>query len=87
MCTVSKSSLNAVKALKAADADVKGMIAIFSYGFTIALENFNAANVQLHTLSNYESLLKEALQTNFITDTQLNILSSWNDNPAEWTTN
>lgn len=87
LISTGKSSLNAVKALKAADADVKGMIAIFSYGFTIALENFNAANVQLHTLSNYESLLKEALQTNFITDTQLNILSSWNDNPAEWTTN
>ena len=85
LISTGKSSLNAVKALKEADADVKGMIAIFSYGFKVAIENFSKAHVQLHTLSNYESLLKEALETNYITDSQLEVLSTWNANPSEWT--
>lgn len=84
LISTGKSSLNAVKALEEAEADVKGMIAIFSYGFQVALENFTKAQVQLHTLSNYESLLKKALETNYITDKQLEILSSWNANPSEW---
>ncbi|WP_115463248.1 orotate phosphoribosyltransferase [Winogradskyella aurantiaca] len=84
LISTGKSSLNAVKALKDAEADVKGMIAIFSYGFNVALENFKAANVQLHTLSNYDSLLNEALETNYITNKQLEVLSSWNNNPSEW---
>lgn len=84
LISTGKSSLNAVKALKDAEADVKGMIAIFSYGFNVAQENFKAANVQLHTLSNYDSLLNEALETNYITNKQLEVLSSWNNNPSEW---
>ena len=60
------------------------MIAIFSYGFKVAIENFKDENVQLHTLSSYESLLKEALETNYITDIQRNVLSSWNANPEKW---
>lgn len=87
LISTGKSSLNAVKALKNAEADVKGMIAIFSYGFKVAVENFKSANVQLHTLSNYDSLLNEALATNYITKEQLEVLSSWNNNPSEWSPN
>jgi orotate phosphoribosyltransferase len=84
LISTGKSSLNAVKALHQAQADVKGMIGIFSYGFKVATDNFETAQVQLHTLSNYESLLKEALETNYINDSQLEVLSSWNANPSEW---
>ena len=85
LISTGKSSLNAVNALKAAEVDVKGMIAIFSYGFEVAAKNFEKANVQLHTLSNYESLLHKALETNYITNQQLEVLSTWNSNPSEWT--
>lgn len=84
LISTGKSSLNAVKALKEAEAEVKGMIAIFSYGFKVAVDNFIADNVNLHTLSNYESLLEKALKTNYITPKQLDILSDWNKNPSEW---
>lgn len=78
------SSLNAVKALKEVGANVKGMVAIFSYGFEVANSNFKNESVTLHTLSNYESLLEEALDTKYINAKEQNILSVWNSNPSEW---
>ena len=87
LISTGKSSLNAVKALKAAEVNVKGMVAIFSYGFDIANTNFKNDNVTLHTLSNYESLLEQALDTKYISAKQLETLSQWNANPAEWNAN
>tara|TARA_R100001369_G_scaffold86750_1_gene121612 strand:+ start:1985 stop:2629 length:645 start_codon:yes stop_codon:yes gene_type:complete len=87
LISTGKSSLNAVLALKEADVKVKGMIAIFSYGFDIAAKNFADANVELHTLSNYENLLEQALDTNYITKKQQDILTQWNANPSEWNAN
>ena len=80
-----KSSLNAVRALKDFGVNVKGMVAIFSYGFEVASNNFEEEKVTLHTLSNYESLLEEALDTKYITSKEQAVLTSWNDNPSEWT--
>ncbi|WP_055442836.1 orotate phosphoribosyltransferase [Lacinutrix himadriensis] len=84
LISTGKSSLNAVRALKEAKVNVKGMVAIFSYGFAIADENFKEENVTLHTLSNYENLLEQALDTKYITEDQLKTLSDWNANPSEW---
>lgn len=84
LISTGKSSLNAVKALKEAGAEVEGMVAIFSYGFDIAHQNFKNANVELHTLSNYENLLEQALDINYINKDELETLSLWNANPSEW---
>lgn len=84
LISTGKSSLNAVKALQEAGANVKGMVAIFSYGFDVATNNFEEANITLHTLSNYESLLEQALDTKYITSKEQAILAHWNSNPSEW---
>lgn len=86
LISTGKSSLNAVKALKAAGANVKGMVAIFSYGFDIAASNFETENISLLTLSNYDSLLQQAVKTRYITEQDLETLSAWNANPSEWNT-
>lgn len=87
LISTGNSSLNAVRALKEANVNVKGMVAIFSYGFDIASNNFKTENVTLSTLSNYQSLLEEALQSEYITAKELDILTSWNSNPSEWNGN
>lgn len=87
LISTGKSSLNAVMALKEAQVEVLGMVAIFTYGFEIAKQNFEGSNIKLHTLSNYESLLNKALHTNYITNQQVHLLSQWNANPSGWTTN
>jgi orotate phosphoribosyltransferase len=52
------SSLKAVEALREAGAEVLGMVAIFSYGFELAAENFRKAGVTLHTLTSYHILVQ-----------------------------
>ena len=86
LISTGKSSLNAVEALKSAAVNVKGMAAIFTYGFERSKTNFEEKNIELHTLSNYEALLEQALDTGFINDKELNVLSQWNSNPSKWDT-
>ena len=87
LISTGKSSLNAVKALQKAEANIKGMVAIFSYGFDVANKNFNETEINLHTLGNYESLLEQALDTRYINQEQQDILALWNANPSEWNAN
>ncbi len=84
LISTGKSSMNAIKALKEADATVKGMVAIFSYGFSIAQETFDAHNLDFTTLSNYDALLEQALDSNYVTEKELETLEAWRVNPSEW---
>ncbi|APZ44786.1 orotate phosphoribosyltransferase [Polaribacter reichenbachii] len=84
LISTGNSSLNAVAALKEAGAVVKGMVAIFSYGFDVATKNFEEKNVNLKTLSNYENLLEQALDSNYISEKELLTLQQWRANPSEW---
>ncbi len=84
LISTGKSSLNAVKALEAAGANVKGMLAIFSYGFDIASTNFEAQNVTLNTLGNYDYLIEKATEINYIKEDQKQTLMDWKVNPSKW---
>lgn len=84
LISTGKSSLQAVEALKAAGAEVEGMVAIFTYGFDVSTENFKNAEVQLNTLGNYETLLELAATKNYITQEEQETLKEWRKNPAEW---
>lgn len=84
LISTGNSSLNAVAALKEAGAVVKGMVAIFSYGFDIATKNFEDKNINLKTLSNYDNLLEQALDSNYISQKELKTLQEWRNNPSEW---
>ena len=84
LISTGKSSLNAVNALKTSNADVKGMIAIFTYGFETATKNFEESKVQLHTLSDYHYLLQQAVETEYIKESQLNTLMEWRLAPDQW---
>lgn len=84
LISTGKSSLAAVEALETAGATVKGMVAIFSYGFQVSKDNFSEKGINLYTLSNYENLLEQALDTGFINEKELEVLSKWNANPAQW---
>jgi orotate phosphoribosyltransferase len=84
LISTGNSSLLAVDALKEAGANVKGMAAIFSYGFDIATENFKNANVDLFTLSNYENLLPLAVAKSYITEEEEITLQEWRKSPSTW---
>jgi orotate phosphoribosyltransferase len=85
LISTGKSSLNAVRALKdEAQANIKGLVAIFSYGFTDAHENFKNEYIDCYTLSNYENLINEAYNTRYISQDDLNLLKSWHLDPKQW---
>jgi orotate phosphoribosyltransferase len=84
LISTGNSSLLAVEALMEAGANVKGMLAIFSYGFDIADENFKKANVNLNTLSNYEHLLELAVEKQYITEEEQTTLQEWRKSPSTW---
>lgn len=78
------SSLKAVEALREAGAVVKGMVAIFTYDFKTAEDNFEAAKCQLITLSDYNILMDEALKNNYITEKDVDSLKKWREAPDKW---
>lgn len=78
------SSLKAIDALRQADLQVKGLIAIFTYGFKIAHDNFMNAECPYVTLTNYDTMLNKALDTNLISESNLVSLKEWKENPSEW---
>jgi orotate phosphoribosyltransferase len=87
LISTGKSSLSAVEALRAAGCDVKGMVAIFNYNLEKAIENFKNANCRLYTLSDYDHLIKHAVESNYVTDKDLKSLQKWRENPEEWGNN
>jgi orotate phosphoribosyltransferase len=78
------SSLKAVTALKEAGARVLGMLAIFTYDFPVATENFEEAGVRLNTLSDYHHLLEQASTQGAILDEQIELLKDWRKDPSSW---
>jgi orotate phosphoribosyltransferase len=84
LISTGNSSLMAVEALIEAGAKVKGMLAIFTYGFAVAEENFKNAGVELHTLSNYENLLNLAVSKNYISEKEQVTLQEWRKSPSTW---
>ncbi len=80
------SSLKAVDAIRKDGSEVLGMIAIFTYGFPVAEQKFKAAKVKLTTLCNYESVLGEALSTNYIGEDDMETLKEWRESPSTWKT-
>ncbi|NNE28386.1 MAG: orotate phosphoribosyltransferase [Saprospiraceae bacterium] len=78
------SSLKAVDALRAANAEVKAVVAVFSYGFDKASQAFEEAGCPFETLSNYNILIQEASKQNYIHADQIETLTAWRRNPMDW---
>lgn len=78
------SSLTALKALRDAKCNVLGMVAIFTYGFETAEQNFKENKCKLITLSDYNTLITTAESDNFIAESDVKSLAEWRKNPSEW---
>ena len=78
------SSLAAKDALVKTGADIQGMVAIFSYNFPKARKAFEDANVELTTLSNYETLIQVAAETGYVRESDIEVLKDWRFSPATW---
>ena len=78
------SSLTAVEALREAGCDVKGLVAIFTYEFDIALKNFDNADCAFVTLTDYEHLIDQAVKLDYINASDVSSLKEWRKSPDTW---
>lgn len=84
LISTGKSSLEAVDALLKCNVHIAGMVAIFSYNFTKSRRSFEYADVELHTLSNYDALLDVASQTGYVKEEDVAMLREWRFDPEKW---
>lgn len=84
LVSTGKSSLAAVEALKSGGLEVKGMVAIFSYKLQKAIDNFKNAKCNLFTLADYDVLIQQAIENNYISEEDLKSLIDWRKNPQVW---
>ena len=78
------SSLKAVKALEEVGCTVNGMAAIFTYGFDLSVQNFKNAKCDLVTLSDYDNLIEQAMDTGYVSDEEIDTLKKWREAPDQW---
>ena len=78
------SSLKAVEALREKGCLVKGMAAIFTYGFEESVQNFKKAKCRLETLTNYDTLIETAVKKEYINEKDLDSLKKWRQKPKTW---
>jgi orotate phosphoribosyltransferase len=78
------SSLKVVQEIRKVDAIVLGMIAIFSYEFPTAVENFEKNNCKLYTLAKFSDLINVALSEGYITDIEAKQIDAWHKNPQDY---
>jgi orotate phosphoribosyltransferase len=84
LVSTGKSSLEAVEALKSGGLEVKGMVAIFSYKLQKAIDNFKNAKCTLFTLADYDVLIQQAIENNYISEDDLKSLIDWRKDPQAW---
>lgn len=84
LVSTGKSSLIAVRALREKGCIVKGMAAIFTYGLQVAADNFAAEDVELVTLTDYDTLVQVAQQHEYVRPEDFDSLAAWRQNPERW---
>ncbi|HSN61161.1 MAG TPA: orotate phosphoribosyltransferase [Ferruginibacter sp.] len=84
LISTGKSSLQVCEVLQQAGVEVIGMVSIFNYGFPQAEEAFEKAGIPFISLTNYEVLIKLAIEKGIIKEEELNSLLNWRNSPAEW---
>ncbi len=78
------SSLRAIEHLKEFGCSVKGMISIFTYNFKVAQETFKKNKLQVHSLSNFDTLIQIALEKEYISEKDFEQLKAWHKDPETW---
>lgn len=84
LISTGQSSLSAVDALINAQAEVLGMVAIFTYGLPQARQNMEDAKVSISTLSDFDTLIQQAISEGLLHHSKTELLENWKQNPHQW---
>jgi len=84
LISTGKSSLQVVEVLKAAGAEIVGMISIFNYGFEAATTACANAGVKTSSLTNYPTMIELAIEKGLVTADTKDTLLNWSKDPTNW---
>ncbi|WP_295233876.1 orotate phosphoribosyltransferase [Sediminibacterium sp.] len=84
LISTGKSSLQVVDVLKAAGAEIVGMISIFNYGFEAATTACANAGVKTSSLTNYPTMIELAIEKGLVTADTKETLLNWSKDPSNW---
>lgn len=77
------SCIEVVDALREAGAEVLGVISIFTYGMKKGLERLEAAKVENHSLSNFNTLVDVAVEEKYVAPEDAARLRKFMSNPQD----
>lgn len=78
------SAISVVEALQFIDARVLAVFCIFTYGFDKSVQRFDKIDVPIHTLTDYMTLIKVAVEHDYIDEDDLELLNRWRMKPETW---
>lgn len=84
LVSTGKSSLQVVEVLKQQGLNVVGMVSIFNYGFPVAAEAFAKAGIAYHSLTNFPTLIRLAIEKGIVGAQEEEILLKWSQDPSNW---
>ncbi|OIJ17773.1 orotate phosphoribosyltransferase [Anaerobacillus alkalidiazotrophicus] len=76
------SVITTKEALLEAGVNVLGVVAIFTYGLEKGNKQLEDAELEYYTITDYSTLIEVANERKMITDTDLEKLKKWRNNPA-----
>lgn len=77
------SVLEVVDVLREAGAEVLGIVSIFTYGMKKGIERLAAANVENHSLTNFDKIAEVAAAEGYIKDSDIKRLIAFRNNPSD----
>lgn len=77
------SVIDVVEALREADAEVLGVVSIFTYGMQKGLDRMAAANVINYSLTDFDTICTVAAETGYIKEEDIDRLIAFRNNPSD----
>ncbi|MBQ1460349.1 MAG: orotate phosphoribosyltransferase [Oscillospiraceae bacterium] len=77
------SVIDVVEALREAGAQVLGIVSIFTYGMQKGLDRLAGANVENHSLTNFDVITQVAAREGYIRQEDVDRLMAFRNNPSD----
>ncbi len=82
--SVGKNSMKVVETIRKNACKVVGMLAIFDYQLSATRQQFKKEEINLTALTNFEAVIRHALEEGYIREEDAEILQTWQKNPEKW---
>lgn len=84
LVSTGESSINSVNAIRNLGGEVSHVFSIITYGIGKGAEAFKENDLELVSLTNFEQVVEEAKNMNYVTEEETKIILDWISDPKGW---